>query len=192
MLIPKPINRLCYNQTYLNKGGGMFPFFSGSKYIIYGLGALLVVGFIFKQGYSYGYDTVKEQWDKEKQATTKLMLNLKDKYNEQAKEFKEKEMELVLDFKEKEQNFTNQLAAINASYDLRMYESEQRASIYQHMSRASESKQKALADYTARLDRALTEGRELVKELRTIIELRDNQLRTVHEQLKLMEATTNE
>ena len=57
-----------------------------------------------------------------------------------------------------------------------MRQSQERAKLYQRYSQADRVKQEYLARHAAELDRCIVEGREVVKELRATIELRDRQI----------------
>ena len=52
------------------------------------------------------------------------------------------------------------------------------------MSEAGRCTSDDLSAYTAKLDRSLTEGRELVRELRELIKLRDQQLNQLGKELE--------
>ena len=108
-------------------------------------------------------------------------------YREQEKKYQSKTQDLVQQITASKENYHTQLLAIERSYANRLQQSESRANLYSQMSRDSDSSREYLAHYTAKLDRTIVEGRQLVTELKAIIELRDEQLRQCGEQLKLME-----
>lgn len=157
------------------------------KYIIQIVAIIAFVLFIYHRGYSSGSDKVLAQWQEEKLKTEQTINNLKEQYHEQELIYTESTHRLLLELKNKEEAHKVELASLTSSFNDKLLESEQRSSIYKHLSETSKDKCRVLADHTARLDRQLTEGIRLVKELRTVIELRDTQLRTLNEQLILME-----
>ena len=157
------------------------------KYIIQAVVAVAFILFIYWKGYSAGSDNVLAKWKEEKIQTTQTINQLKEQYHEQEIIYTESTNRLLLELKNKEEAHKIELASLTSSFNDRLLESEQRSSIYKHLSETSKDKCRVLADHTARLDRQLTEGIRLVKELRTVIELRDTQLRTLNDQLILME-----
>ena len=85
------------------------------------------------------------------------------------------------------------LAAITASYDLRLRDSEARAHVYQRMSAAGPTDATSLASHAGQLDRSLEEGRRLVGELRSTLGQRDAEVKSLAEVIradrKLMSGT---
>lgn len=75
--------------------------------------------------------------------------------------------------------YESTINSISSTYNDRLQQSEERANIYQRKAQAGTSECRAIADHTARLDRSITEGRELVKQLTATIRLRDSQLELV-------------
>jgi len=78
--------------------------------------------------------------------------------------------ELKTQLEEKEHDYQNRIAALDADYIDRLYDSEKRASHYQRLSRTSPSSSICLAKHAGALDKALVEGRRLVEEYRTVTE----------------------
>lgn len=157
-----------------------------SNYLL-GLIILTVITLLFKLIYDFGYDACNEKFISYKQTQIIKTLELENKYREQEKVYTEKTQSLVQQISESQESFTEQLNAIEQSYSNKLLESERRANLYKQMSSSSNNSSISLADYTARLDRTIVQGRQLVKELRATIELRDRQLKQCGEQLKLME-----
>lgn len=81
----------------------------------------------------------------------------------------------------KHENIVNDL---RDEYSSRVRDLEKRASRYRSMSEAGAAQCGNLADITARFDRSLEEGRQLVVEFRSRLELREEQLRIIGNQLK--------
>lgn len=88
-------------------------------------------------------------------------------------------------------DYENQLHTISSSYADKLYKSEQRAKVYQSKASKGESERRDLASYASRLDRSLTESRELVKELTELIRLRDAQCILLGKQI-IIERKVNE
>lgn len=162
----------------------------GSKLAVLGLGALCLMVFVAgvsHDSYKKGYAECDKKFSAYKQTQLELVHELETKYYEQEKEYQTKTQDLVQQVAESKEKYTQQLMSVERSYANRLLESEQRANLYKQMSSSSSSSKVNLADYTAKLDRVIVEGRQLVAELKATIELRDEQLKQCGEQLKLME-----
>lgn len=157
-----------------------------SEYLI-ALIIVVVIWIIVTGIYQFGYYNCNKEFTAYKQTQLIKTLELENKYREQEKVYSEKTQDLVQQISESQESFTKQLNAIEQSYSNKLLESERRANLYKQMSSSSNNSSISLADYTARLDRTIVQGRQLVKELRATIELRDQQLKQCGEQLKLME-----
>lgn len=75
------------------------------------------------------------------------------------------------------------LAAVRAELDKRVRSSEQRALVYQRQAEADPAQCRDLADHAARLDGSLEQGRSLVQELRLTLGQRDNEIRSLSQQI---------
>lgn len=130
----------------------------------------------FYVGYSAGSSEVKQQWVAEQKANTVKVNELKVNYEEQLSEYRQKTDSLSKEIYDTRTQYDDRIATIKSDYANRLLNSEQRASVYKRMSEAGRCTSDDLSAYTAKLDRSLTEGRELVRELRELIKLRDQQL----------------
>ena len=138
----------------------------------------------FYVGYSAGSSEVKQQWVAEQKANTVKVNELKVKYEEQLNEYRQKTDSLSKEINDTRTQYDNRIATIKSDYTNRLLNSEQRASVYKRMSEAGKCTSDDLSAYTAKLDRSLTEGRELVRELRELIKLRDQQLNQLGKELE--------
>ena len=160
------------------------------KFLMYvGLGIILlaVIYKFYMFSYNQGFETCDKEFRAYKQTQFLLVQNLENKYREQEKNYQSKTQDLVQQITESKEEYNRKLLDLERSYAYRLQQSEHRASLYSQMSTGSNNSKVSLANYTAKLDRTIVEGRQLVTELKAIIELRDNQLRQCGEQLKLME-----
>lgn len=137
---------------------------------------LVCISATFYVGYSAGSAEVKQQWVAEQKANTVKVNELKVNYEEQLSEYRQKTDSLSKEIYDTRTQYDNRIATIKSDYTNRLLSSEQRASVYKRMSEAGKCTSDDLSAYTAKLDRSLTEGRELVRELRELIKLRDQQL----------------
>ena len=138
----------------------------------------------FYVGYSAGSSEVKQQWVAEQKANTVKVNELKVNYEEQLNEYRQKTDSLSKEIYDTRTQYDNRIATIKSDYTNRLLNSEQRASVYKRMSEAGKCTSDDLSAYTAKLDRSLTEGRELVRELRELIKLRDQQLNQLGKELE--------
>ena len=138
----------------------------------------------FYTGYSAGSSEVKQQWVAEQKANTVKVNELKVNYEEQLNEYRQKTDSLSKEIYDTRTQYDNRIATIKSDYTNRLLNSEQRASVYKRMSEAGKCTSDDLSAYTAKLDRSLTEGRELVRELRELIKLRDQQLNQLGKELE--------
>lgn len=138
----------------------------------------------FCVGYSAGSSEVKQQWVAEQKANTAKVNELKVNYEEQLNEYRQKTDSLSKEIYDTRTQYDNRIATIKSDYTNRLLNSEQRASVYKRMSEAGKCTSDDLSAYTAKLDRSLTEGRELVRELRELIKLRDQQLNQLGKELE--------
>lgn len=137
---------------------------------------LVCISATFYVGYSAGSSEVRQQWVVEQKANTAKANELKVNYEEQLNEYRQKTDSLSKEIYDTRTQYDNRIATIKSDYTNRLLNSEQRASVYKRMSEAGKCTSDDLSAYTAKLDRSLTEGRELVRELRELIKLRDQQL----------------
>lgn len=82
-------------------------------------------------------------------------------------------------------SYNNSINVVNKQSADRLLESERRSEYYRQQAKSCSTQSRDFAEYTTRLDRQLTEGISLVRELTELIKYRDSQLKLVGEQLKL-------
>lgn len=161
-----------------------------SKFILFLGGGIILLAVIYKFylfSYNIGFEACNKDFMEYKHSQLLLVQNLENKYHEQEKTYQAKTQDLVQQITESKENYNRKLLNLERSYAYKLQQSERRASIYSNMSTGSNNSKISLANHTAKLDRTIVEGRQLVTELKAIIELRDSQLRQCGEQLKLME-----
>jgi DNA anti-recombination protein RmuC len=145
---------------------------------------LVCISATFYVGYSAGSSEVRQQWVAEQKANTAKVNELKVNYEEQLNEYRQKTDSLSKEIYDTRTQYDDRIATIKSDYTNRLLNSEQRASVYKRMSEAGKCTSDDLSAYTAKLDRSLTEGRELVRELRELIKLRDQQLNQLGKELE--------
>lgn len=144
---------------------------------------------LINNSYNSGFEACRAQYQEK---LLKLQLESKDK----ERAYNENMQALSIDLTETRLRYENSINQLKSSYTDELLKSEQRAELYKRLSQSDQAKQRDLAIHTARLDRSLTEGRELVKQLTETIRVRDNQLRAlgvyIQESSNLYERETNQ
>lgn len=143
------------------------------NYIITVFVFIVIVSSSFGIGFKLGSDSKEFQLELHYlQEQTKLIT----KYKAKEKQYQDEVSKLSAQILSDKEDYNSKLAELTDSYDVRLSESNRRAEYYRQKSKDSCSD---LSAHTARLDKALTEGILLVRELTSHIELRDSQLQRV-------------
>lgn len=158
-----------------------------SKELSWILIGVTTLGTVALFSYSLGQKDVQAEWRKETIRVQSEILKIEEVHKKTLQEYIDKNNNLQREIVDVKKDYEVKLRNINDEYSVRLSESEQRAKVYKRMSEQGKCQSSDLSDYTVKLDRSLTEGRQVVKFLRETIELRDNQLRQIGEQLKQME-----
>lgn len=144
-----------------------------SLFAIVGLFGIILMQYSLITGsYNAGYDACQSKYREEL-----LKQQVENQQKEQA--FNETINNLTANLTETRIRYENTVNKLKSTHANELLKSEQRAELYKRYSEADKAKQRALAEHTARLDRSLTEGRELVKQLTETIRIRDAQLRAL-------------
>ena len=144
-----------------------------SLFSIVGLFGIILMQYSLITGsYNAGYDACQSKYREEL-----LKQQVENQQKEQA--FNETINNLTVNLTETRIRYENTVNKLKSTHANELLKSEQRAELYKRYSEADKAKQRALAEHTARLDRSLTEGRELVKQLTETIRIRDAQLRAL-------------
>lgn len=144
-----------------------------SLFSIVGLFGIILMQYSLITGsYNAGYDACQSKYREEL-----LKQQVENQQKEQA--FNETINNLTVNLTETRIRYENTVNKLKSAHANELLKSEQRAELYKRYSEADKAKQRALAEHTAQLDRSLTEGRELVKQLTETIRIRDAQLRAL-------------
>jgi hypothetical protein len=141
-----------------------------------GLIPLLLV-FISVLSYQFGYV-------KGSQAIQAEIKNAYDAMAVQEVEHQKKQKEIADALAQVRTEHETTLASQRAVFDQRLLQSDRRAQVYQRQAQAGAAAQRDLASHAAQLDRALEEGRDLVRELGSTLGLRDHQLKLLGDQIR--------
>ena len=127
---------------------------------------------LFNNAYNAGYEACRASYQ-EKVLEQQLMQQKKERA------FNERIEALSIELTETRLTYENTVTKLKSDYANELLNSEKRAELYLSYAKSDRAKQRDLAIHTAKLDRSLTEGRELVKQLTETIRTRDAQLRAL-------------
>lgn len=153
------------------------------SYWIIGLVVVICLGGTYSLGYSSGSNDKQLEWNEDIQSYQQKVRELTEQLKNQEKEYRAENTRILLELNNAKKDYEKSVAVLDANYSDRLREYEARAKIYESQAQSGKSQCRNLASYTTKLDKCLTKGRELVKELSRTIELRDNQLRLLGEQI---------
>lgn len=125
---------------------------------------------IFLVGMKIGSDIESNKHSQEKLQIAQQTAELVRMYNLRLEEHAKKQTDLVQELNDAKQKHQTVVSNLRSEFSVRMLESENRGKIYRNRAEAAGAECRALAEHTSRLDRSLTEGRELVKEFRADLE----------------------
>lgn len=125
---------------------------------------------IFLGGMKIGTNIESNKYSQEKLQIAQQTAELVRKYNLRLEEHAKRQANLVQELNDAKQKHQTIVSNLRSEFSGRMLESENRGKIYRDRAEAAGAECRELAEHTARLDRSLTEGRELVKEFRADLE----------------------
>lgn len=120
---------------------------------------------VFIIGCFIGSDYQKTKNQKENIRNQQLLTKKIEENRVATQKHVSSQQELFLQIQTLRKDYEKKLADIQFDYADRLRESEQRSAIYRRQQAASSDECRALAEHASRLDRSLTEGRELVKRI---------------------------
>lgn len=153
------------------------------KYIGGPIACVLVLILLYTTGYNNGVGAVEAERKADRQEQALVVANLNGQIKQKEKAHAAETIKIKGDLAEREQAYASDLARLGSEYAMRLRDSEQRATRYSALANSGPDQCRSLASYTAQLDGSLVEGRSVVEELRSTLELRDQQLRLVGSQL---------
>lgn len=160
-----------------------------NKYVILGIGVFFLGSLGYRYIYNQGYKACRAEWDQFLINTHQHNLALQEIYQKEKQELIDRNSKLTQEILNNEETYKSNLSNLRISFNNRLHESEQRADYYRQLSTKTDGKGcsiSVLADYTAKFDRQLTEGIDVVKELTELVKLRDKQLQQCGEQVKIL------
>ena len=162
-----------------------------TKNFVKALPYLLIVGILWYgihtlQVYEFnkGAASVQQKWDAEKTKHREEVLVLKGKLLAQEMNHRDETQRISHVLVEAQKQYTSALNQLSTDYKRRLLLSAQRSGVYHHQAEGGTVECGSLADHAGKLDTTLEEGRSLVGELRTTLELRDTQIKSLGNQIK--------
>lgn len=144
---------------------------------------ILILWGVYSLGSSHGKAVVQNQWDKATIAKNNEILKLKDDFAAKERDHRAATGKLSYELEKAQQIHDQDVATLRADYSERLFNSEQRGSVYKRQAEGGSVERTSLASHAAQLDRSLEEGRNLVAEFRRTLEFREDQLRLLGKQI---------
>ena len=154
-----------------------------APYIVSAVACTVALLWAYIAGVDAGKTAVQKDWDKQVAEQSAVAAKLKQQIEVAESIHRTKEKESTHALAEARRIAEVAVANQRAEYERRVQQSSERTTEYVRMAEAGKAERGNLARHTAELDRSLEEGRQLVQELRTVVELRDSQLTEVGQQL---------
>ena len=127
---------------------------------------LIFIVFTFLSGYKIGSDMNQRTHEKQQAKLNIQIEDLREEYRKKREEHQKTQSELLSEMEKLQNEHKTVVSSLRLTFDDRLLESEKRSSIYRARAEHAGTECRSLAEHTSRLDRSLTEGRELVKEFR--------------------------
>ena len=153
------------------------------KYVGAPLAVAAGLYFLYSTGYNNGVGAVEAERDADRAAQELVIAELRGQMREKERLHQAKTNQIMGELNVQEATYNRTLERLNAGYAVSVRDSEQRAARYRALADTGTDQCRNLAGYTAQLDASIVEGRSVVEELRSTLELRDSQLRIVGSQL---------
>lgn len=158
------------------------------KYVSPPLLMAVIIGatgyFSYKTGYDLGSQEVRLEWEEDKAAARAAYDKLMDEFAKREAIHQAENERIAHELAEAQRLHDLALADQRAAFQRRLLLSEDRAAVYRRQAEAGAASCRDLASHAARLDRALEEGRGLVRELGSTLGLRDQQLKQLAGQIR--------
>lgn len=153
------------------------------KYVGAPLLVLFALYLLYSTGYNNGVGAVEAERNADRAAQALVVAGLNGQLIEKERLHVAETTKIRSDLAGREAAYAADVSRLRADYAGRLLDSEQRATRYRAAADAGPDQCRSLASHAAQLDASLVEGRSVVEELRSTVELRDAQLRLVGSQL---------
>lgn len=166
------------------------PIWFTMKNVMRVLPALVVIGLVLygihlvrEADFQRGAASVQVKWDAQENERKKQILVLQGKMLHQKTIHEEETQKLTHELTNAQRHYEKVIDDLAADYRKRLLLSEERTTIYRRQANSGPVECGNLASHASKLDSTLEEGRSLVAELRTTLELRDQQVKSLGGQL---------
>lgn len=159
------------------------PYLSLFKYVGLPLIGALLLYLLYSTGYNSGVSAVEAERAADRAAQQLVVAELTGQLQEKERLHRAETEEIKDRLHVQEATYNNAVQLIYAELDDGLRDSERRAAHYRALAETGTDQCRSLASHTAGLDASLVEGRSVVAELRSTLELRDSQLKLVGSQL---------
>lgn len=141
------------------------------------------IGLIFHLGSNHGESVVQHRWDQATQLDLKKVEQLKINIAKHEDVHRQESRRINDELVQANKNHAVAMATLRARAAGELQQSDARAAHLLALSQAGPAQQRDVAEYAARLDRTVVEGRQLVGEFRTTLEQRDATIRALGAQI---------
>lgn len=145
---------------------------------------VIVLMKVYNAGYRAGDADVTAQWQQEQLLHQKAIADLNEQIKTKENQHKQVSENISNEIAQASSEYETIVANLDSEYTIRLRNSEERSHSYQLAAESGAIERQRLASHAAELDRTLEEGRRLVEELRSSIELKDRQLRLLGSQIQ--------
>ena len=159
------------------------PYLSLIKYVAAPLAVAGGLFLLYSTGYNNGVGAVEAERDADRAAQALVLAQLRGQMQVKERQHSTETFQIKGELNEQERLHNLTVERLRSGYAVSVRNSEQRAASYRAITETGTDQCRSLAGYTARLDASIVEGRSVVEELRSTLELRDAQLKLVGSQL---------
>lgn len=146
---------------------------------------------IKSHAFDEGAASVQAEWDKQTREYENEIDRLRGEIATKEADHRTENTRITHELAEANRKHDVEVATLQSDFARRLQLSSQRSTVYQSQAEGGAAECRSLASHAGRLDASLEEGRSLVRELRTTLGLRDQQIQSLSDQIrndrKLME-----
>lgn len=135
--------------------------------------------FFYHSGYTHASLNYEKEIKAKEVQYNNYIDSVKKEFLEKEKRYKDENVRILLAFNSAKKQYDSDINNIKLAYSSQLQQSNDRAEIYKRKAESGSNSCRELAIYTGRLDKSLTESRELVKELRGVIEYNSRQIKNL-------------
>lgn len=138
---------------------------------------------LYTSGDKNGANRIQVAWNADSIARMVAIDDLQLQYDALESDHRKETARTAHELAQANQDHAVALATAKSDYSVRLRSSEDRAGLYKRQAESGPLECGNLASHAARLDRSLEEGRSLVRELRSTLGFRDQQIKALGDQI---------